>query len=228
MPAQVHVRRRPWSLVWDACKDGGKVYLGTMSAHGSLSASRSNNIGPSPGSGVSSSRPFLKTAASAIWNDPNVWIDNVDWSRRADGSPELEWALPHGVAFGATVSAQSEARVEMQLWLRNGLAETLTGLHTQICMMLKGAPDFNSQETNNKVFSQPVAAIRSVAGNRWILTAWQRAGRVWGNKNYPCIHSDPVLADYPPGQTVRVQGWLWFHEGVSIDEAIVDARREFG
>ena len=160
-------------------------------------------------------------------NDRNVWLDNVDWTRRPDGALELEWALPNGVVFGSRIAPATAAGVDMELWLRNGLDETLTGLRTQICVMLKGAPEFNTQETSNKVFEQPLAAVKSAGGDRWILTAWQRAGRVWGNKDCPCIHSDPVLPDCPAGQTVRVRGRLWFHEGPSIDEAIVAARRDF-
>ena len=167
------------------------------------------------------------THVPTIWNDRNVWLDNVDWTRRPDGALELEWALPNGVVFGSRIAPASAGGVDMELWLRNGLDETLTGLRTQICVMLKGAPEFNTQQTSNKVFEQPVAAVKSAGGDRWILTAWQRAGRVWGNKDCPCIHSDPVLPDCPPGQTVSVRGRLWFHEGPSIDEAIVAARRDF-
>lgn len=149
------------------------------------------------------------THVPTIWNERDVWLDNVDWTRRDDGSLALEWPLPNGVVFGSRITPRSED-VEMELWLRNGLDETLTGLRTQICVMLKGAPDFAAQTADNKTFESPVAAVRSASGERRILTEWERAGRVWGNAECPCLHSDPVLPDCPPGETVSVQGRLWF------------------
>ena len=34
------------------------------------------------------------------------------------------------------------------------------------------------------------------------------------------MHSDPVLADCPPAETVRVRGRLWFYEGGDIEREI--------
>ena len=103
--------------------------------------------------------------------------------------------------------------VSMELWLRNGTDQTLSALRTQICVLLKGAPSFNSQTNDNKVFEKTIARVRSGAGERAILTEWERCGRTWGNPQCPCLHSDPILPDCPPGQTVRVAGRLWFEEG---------------
>ena len=83
--------------------------------------------------------------------------------------------------------------------------------------MLKGAPQFNRQTNDNKVFQPPFAAVHSVDGNRWILTAWERAGRVWGKALVPCMHSDPKFPDCAPGETQRLKGWLEFYEGRDID-----------
>ena len=94
--------------------------------------------------------------------------------------------------------------------------QPLTGLRTQICNLLKGAPDFNEQTTTNKIFRCPSAAVHSAGGDRWILTAWERCGRAWGNEQVPCIHADPELPDCAPGETVRVRGRLWFYEGKDI------------
>ena len=101
----------------------------------------------------------------------------------------------------------------MELWLRNGTDEPLSRLRTQICVLLKGTPDFNEQTTANKVFGKTAAAARSKSANRWIVTEWERCGRTWGNAQCPCVHSDPVLPDCPPNETVRVSGRLWFVEG---------------
>ena len=163
------------------------------------------------------------THAPTIWNERNLWLDNVDWERRPDGSLALEWALPNDVVFGSRI-VPADHGVEMELWLRNGLAETLSGLRTQICVLLKAAPGFEEQTLSNKTFETPLAAARSSSGNRWILTAWRRAGRVWGNEHCPCIHSDPLMPDCRPGETVRVTGRLWFSAGDSIADEIARAR----
>jgi len=152
------------------------------------------------------------THIPTIWNDQNKVIENVDWKRLPDGSLWSEWRLPNGVRFGAAILAKQN-EVGMELWLHNGTDHPLTRLRTQICVLLKGAPSFNAQTTENKVFGKISAAVRSGTGNRWILTEWERCGRTWGNAQCPCLHSDPVLPDCPAGQTVRVAGRLWFGEG---------------
>ena len=163
------------------------------------------------------------THVPTIWNDRNVWLENVDWRRNADGSLELEWSLPNNVVFGSALRPRSDD-VGLELWLRNGLDEPLRGLRTQLCVMLRGAPEFNAQTVDNKIFEPPVAAVRSASGERWILTAWERTGRSWGNANCPCLHADPVFPDCEPSETVRLEGRLWFAEGPSIEEELRAAK----
>ena len=115
----------------------------------------------------------------------------------------------------------------MELWLRNGTDETLPRLRTQICAMLKGAPDFNEQTITNKIFRCPAAAVHSAGGDHWILTAWERCGRAWGQPLVPCLHADPLMADCTPGETVRVRGRLWFYEGKDVEQELVRASAEF-
>lgn len=166
------------------------------------------------------------THVPTIWNARNMWLDNVDMQEVPGPGLELEWALPNGVAFGSSLRQDGNA-VDLRLWLKNGLDSTISALRTQICVMLKGAPGFNSQTVANKAFSPPVAAVQSEDGGRWILTAWDRAGRCWGNDRCPCLHSDPVFPDCAEGETVHLRGRLWFYEGNSIREEIERARREF-
>lgn len=111
--------------------------------------------------------------------------------------------------------------------MRNGSEQTLPGLRTQICDHLKGAPEFNTQTTTNKIFACPAVAVRSAGGDRWILTAWERCGRAWGSPLVPCLHADPVLADCAPGETVRVRGRLWFYEGKDVEPELERARTRF-
>jgi hypothetical protein len=166
------------------------------------------------------------THIPTIWDMQNVWLENIDWTRGPNGDLNGSRTLPNQVTFGAVIKPSGED-IEMELWLRNGSTATLSGLRTQICILLKDAPDFNSQTNENKVFRSPVSAVRSSKGERWILTAWERCGRTWGNAPCPCLHSDPILPDCPPGQTVRVRGRLWFYEGSQLEGELERARRTF-
>jgi peptidoglycan/xylan/chitin deacetylase (PgdA/CDA1 family) len=156
------------------------------------------------------------THIPTVWNEQNQTIENIDWSRNSDGSLSFLRQLPNGVQFGASIRP-SGREVEMELWLRNVTYTDLSALRTQVCVMLKGARDFNTQTNQNKVLTRPAAAVRSADQSRWIVTAWERCGRTWGNDQVPCMHADPVLPDCPAGQTVRVRGKLWFYEGKQID-----------
>lgn len=166
------------------------------------------------------------THVPTIWNEQNVWLDNVDWQRTPGGGLMLEWTLPNGVVFGSSLRPDRDG-VELGLWLRNSLDEGLKGLRTQLCVMLRGAPEFNAQTRDNKIFKPPAAAVESKDGGRWVLTAWERTGRSWGNPRCPCLHADPVFPDCAPGETVRLKGRLWFHEGSSVEDEIAAASRRF-
>lgn len=121
-----------------------------------------------------------------------------------------------------------EDAVDLELWLENGSGQPLTGLRTQICAMLKGMPGFNAQTKDNKRFDGSVASTRMDSGEREILIAFDRCGRVWGNEKCPCMHSDPVLPDAAPGQRVSVKGRLWFLDAIANrDKEVRRAQREF-
>jgi hypothetical protein len=115
----------------------------------------------------------------------------------------------------------------MDLWLRNDTSENRTGLRTQICLMLKGAPDFNAQANDNQIFRSPACAVKPTQGNRWIIVVWDRCGYAWGNPLVPCMHGDPVLPDCAPGQMVRVRGRLCFYDGSDIEAEINRAHELF-
>lgn len=166
------------------------------------------------------------THVPTIWNEKHIAIENVDWKPSANGAWENTWRLPNDVRFGATVTP-AVGRADFALWLENGTEEALTGLRTQVCAMLKGAPGFNAQSEDGRRIEDGVAAIKSANADRWILIAFERHKRVWGNPPVPCIHSDPVLPDAAPGQRVEVKGRLWFYEGPNIDAEIAQANADF-
>ncbi len=164
------------------------------------------------------------THVPTIWDEQHTFIDNVDWTARQGGGWENAWRLPNDIRFGGS-AVPDENGVNFTLWLENGTDEALTDLRTQVCLMLKGAVGFNEQREDGRRFEDGVAAIQSDDGHRWILVAFNRYGRVWGNPPVPCIHSDPILPDAAPGQRVEVMGRVWFYEGDDIDGEIAHAQQ---
>jgi len=160
------------------------------------------------------------THVPTMWTKQGITLEPLEWNRHGrDTTPlasvSIERKLPNGVAFGATAEPMTNA-VRMELWLRNGGAETLRDLRVQNYVMLKGAPGFNQQTNANKIFKEPFVACHSPDRKRWIITAWAPIHRAWGNAPVPCLHADPKFPDCAPGETQHVRGWLWFYEGTSI------------
>ena len=148
------------------------------------------------------------------WDRKKITLERMDWTRGEDGRLEFQRRLPDGVEFGARVVPQANW-IDMELWMKNGTEETLGGLRTQICVLLKGAPEFNEQTKENKKLLDDVIATHSTDGKRWIVTAWERA-RVWANDRCPCMHSDPVFPDLAPGERSMLRGRLFFYEGDDV------------
>lgn len=166
------------------------------------------------------------THIPTIWDESDEIIPNVDWTVHEDGHLSFERSLPNGIKFGSSVLPEKDG-ARLEHWLENGTDEKLTGMKIQICAMLKGAKGFTRQDNEGKLFDSPVVAARSDAGNRWVLAAFERCGRAWGNAPCPCIHSDPVLPDADPGEKVSVQGRIWFYEGDDATEEIEKAKSDF-
>lgn len=156
------------------------------------------------------------THVPTIWTKQNVELERLEWNRGKDGALDIERKLPNGLVFGAKVLPGPDA-VRMELWLTNGTKEALTDLRVQNCVMLKGAPGFDLQTNDNKVFQSPYVACKSADGMRWIITAWDPCNRIWGNAPCPCLHSDPKFPDCAPGETKRLRGWLSFYEGTEVE-----------
>jgi hypothetical protein len=156
------------------------------------------------------------THIATLWSKQGITLPQLEWKRNADGSLESERVLPNKIAFGASVKPTTNA-VLMELWLRNGTDQLLTGLRVQNCVMLKAAVGFNAQTNANKIFATPFVACGSADRKRWIITAWEPCQRAWANAPVPCLHSDPQFPDCPPGETRRVRGWLSFYEGSNVE-----------
>ena len=146
----------------------------------------------------------------------NVELEPVEWNWDGDDRLKVVRELPNQVSFGAEVLPGKDA-VRMELWIKNGTDETLTGLNVQNCVMLKGMPGFDQLTKKNKVFRKPYSACRDEAGQRWVITAWEQCVNAWGNTSSPCLHSDPQFTDCRPGETQRLRGWLSFYEGEDIE-----------
>ncbi len=158
------------------------------------------------------------THIPTIWSQQKLVITNVDWVRAADGRLQSEWKLPNGIAFGARVEPRVDG-ADCELWLLNGTKAALKEMRTQICLMLKGAPGFNEQSPQRNEYAKPLAVAKASDADRYILLAFERCGRAWGNPPCPCLHSDPVLPEAAPGQKVSVRGRLRFYEGIEVDTA---------
>ncbi len=169
------------------------------------------------------------THIPTVWDEKKVELPRLEWRRRPDGAVELDRVLPNGVAFGARALPRRDG-VKMELWLRNGTSETLTGLRVQVCAMLGRAAGFEAQSNDNKrtvkLPGGEAMAARSADGKRWVAMAWERS-RAWANAPCPCLHSDPTFADCPPGATVRVMGRFVAGDGSEV-QAELERRQAAG
>lgn len=156
------------------------------------------------------------THVPTIWSKQGIELPKLEWEQDANGL-HLKRQLPNGIEFEALVVPQV-SHVKMELTLKNGTSATLTDLRVQNCVMLKGAPGFDSQTNDNKVMQAPFCACHDPSGRRWVITAWTPCQRAWCNPPCPCLHSDPQFPDCPPGETRTVHGWLSFYEGENVQQ----------
>jgi hypothetical protein len=155
------------------------------------------------------------THVPTLWTKQKIELEKLEWNRRQDCAFDSKRKLPNGIVFATKVTPQRD-HVAMEMSLTNGTTEKLTDLRVQVCVLLKGAKGFEQQTNDNKVYSGPYVACKSMDGKRWIITAWQPLHRAWANPPCPCLHSDPKFDDCPPGDTKHIFGRLWFYEGMDI------------
>lgn len=156
------------------------------------------------------------THIGTMWTKQDIPLETLEWNRQPDGCLLMERTLPNNVVFGTKVVPASDA-VRMEMWLRNGSTETLSGLRVQNCIMLKGAPEFAYPEKEHIIESTPYIARRSSKHNRWIITAWTPCHSTWFNTPCPCMHSDGKFPDCAPGESKILRGWFSCYQGDSIE-----------
>lgn len=156
------------------------------------------------------------THIPTIFDKAGQKLKPQEWNVKPDGSLELTRTLPNQIAYMARAKAVGN-EIRMELTLTNGTTEKLSGLKVQQCAMLKGAKEFEAQTNENKRFESPYAIVGNADKTRWVIHAWSRPMRVWGNAPCPCLHSDPQFPDLEPGETGRLVGRLWFYEGKDLD-----------
>jgi hypothetical protein len=166
------------------------------------------------------------THIPTVWDKQGVALPRLDWVRHPDGSLEERRVLPHGLEWTARVVPRKDG-ADFELRLKNGSAETLTGLRAQVCVLLKGAPGFNAQTRDNKLRleKEGVCAVRSDDGRRWIATVFERP-RTWDNPPCPCIHSDPSFPDLAPGAASVSRGRVFVYEGEDLAGEVARRARE--
>ena len=155
------------------------------------------------------------THVPTVWDKQKVTIENSDWKVSKNGGYENLWSLPNGIEVGVEVIPFKES-VEMELVVHNGSDVDMEFINGQVCIMLKGAHEFDLQSRDNKVLTDKIAAVHSEDRTRWILTEWDQLCRTWDNPKCPCVHFDPTLNPRKAGETVRVKGRIWFHEGAEL------------
>lgn len=157
------------------------------------------------------------THVPTIWDQQHVQIQNHDWERvaatpgavAAEGTLRNEWALPNGVRINAEVQPVANG-ADLRLTLYNGTSAPLTGLRTQVCIMLSALPGFNAQDQERKEYLADTARATHVEGTRAVTVSFAHTTRTWGNPKCPCIHADPTLPDCAPGATTETTGTLRF------------------
>ncbi|WP_422083617.1 polysaccharide deacetylase family protein [Ulvibacterium sp.] len=163
-----------------------------------------------------------------VFDYAKIPIYNSEWQKDKNGQWSNLWKLPNNIDIGASVTSRSD-HLKMKLWLTNHTKDTiLSGLQTQICVMLGQAKLFDKQTNANKKLSCPVVAVESEDEKHWIITGWEGCSHPWGNEACPCLHADPKFPDCPPGETVSLEGVLWLYEGTEIDKKIQEVMDYMG
>jgi len=156
------------------------------------------------------------THIDTIWDKQGIKLEQLEWSRKPDGSYFLRRELPNKLAYELLATPHRD-HLAIRMSLTNGTNESLSDLRVQMCAMLKGCKDFDQQTNDNKIFRGSLAACKNSTGDRWVILGFEPNHRTWGNAPCPCLHSDPIFPNLEPGQSGTVHGWLSFYQGTDIN-----------
>lgn len=159
------------------------------------------------------------THVPTIWSLQNQSLLPLEWKRTTESHLEISRTLPNGIRFDVDVEALKD-HVKFKMTLFNGTPSTLSDLRIQMCGMLKGLKDFNTQTNDNKIFQPPFAACHSTDKTKWVIWAWQPIQRAWGNPPCPCLHADPQFPNCPPNESREVHGLFAFYDGTEIQSEL--------
>ncbi len=158
------------------------------------------------------------THIDTIWTVQRTRLEQLEWIQQGD-TYSLTRILPNKLEFGVKVSP-FQSHLRMSMWLTNGTSEPLSDLRVQNCVMLGAMRSFDQQSNENKLFLNGYATAHNPAKDRWVVTAWDPVNRTWGNRDCPCLHSDPKFPDCAPGETKWLRGWFSFYEGNDIESEL--------
>lgn len=164
------------------------------------------------------------THIPTIWDEQNIRLPQLEWTKEADDFVMLR-TLPNGIKIRSQVSPGKQG-VTMKMSLTNGTSEPLTGLRAQVCVMLSAMPGFSTQTARRSAQLDDLIAVEGDEPGKWIIAGWTPNHRAWTNPPVPCIHSDPIFPDCPPGETSHVFGYLGFYSGDSIQEHLQQLQQE--
>lgn len=159
------------------------------------------------------------THVPTIWSQQDQSLLPLEWKRISESHLEISRTLPNGIRFDVDVKALKD-HVKFKMTLFNGTQSTLSDLRIQMCGMLKGLNEFNTQTNDNKIFNPPFAACHSTDKSKWVIWAWQPIQRAWGNPPCPCLHADPQFPNCPPKESREVHGLFAFYDGTEIESEL--------
>ena len=156
------------------------------------------------------------THIDTVWSKQGIQLPQLEWEHLPDGSYRQSRELPNKISY-EVIATPHRDHLAVRMSLSNGTDAELSDLRVQMCAMLKSMKGFQEQTNDNKVFRGPLAACRNGTGDKWVILGFQKNHRTWGNAPCPCLHSDPIFDNCPPGESRSVYGWLSFYQGSDIN-----------
>ena len=112
------------------------------------------------------------THVPTIWTEQGIELEPIEWDAHDDGL-RFERRLPNGIVFGSRASSDSDS-VSMEMWLTNGTDQPLSGMRSQVCVMLEDAGRISTVDGDDSTSSTDRSwPSRRISTNRWLITSWR-------------------------------------------------------